>query len=215
MRTSDPAPPCRPLSDAAQAAASVGLAVYLLGLALSIAGNSVSGSSALVRTIKGKLFSPWMAPAWLDLGFDHPLTYGMPEDADHRIEVRRFEGREVVHLPGPRTGERAGRWRRLARQIAAAAEDGAPLLAAGIGGAGFQDLGAEDVVVRVLRSPLAERSGPAPAARPAPAYAARVRLIEGELQVIEVGGAAKRVELAPVVRSPGTPAPPREPEEIR
>jgi hypothetical protein len=195
--------PPRPLSDTAQAATSVALAVYLIGLVLSIAGNSVSGSSALVRTIKGRLFSPWMAPLWLDLGFDHPLTYGMPEDADHLIEVRRFEGREDVRLPGPRTGERATRWRRLARRIAmAAAEDGAAPLAAGIGRSGFEGLGAEDVVVRVLRKPLAERTSPPAEPRPTSAYAARVRGVEGEIQLLELGGEAKRAELAPVIRGP-------------
>jgi hypothetical protein len=196
-------PPARQLSDTAQAAASVALAAYLLGLVLSIAGNSVSGSSALVRTIKGRLFSPWMAPAWLDLGFDHPLTYGMPEDADHVIELRRFVGGDPVRLPGPRTGERAARWRRLARRIAAAvAEDAAAPLAAGVGRGGFQSLAAEDVVVRVLRTPLAERSSPPASPRLVSAYAARVREVAGEVQLIELGGAAKRGELAPLIGEP-------------
>ncbi|MCS5678924.1 MAG: hypothetical protein NZ603_03410, partial [Acidimicrobiales bacterium] len=87
-------------------------------------GNSVSGSSALVRTLKGRLFSPWLAPAWLDLGFDHPLTYGRPEDADHLIDIRVSGGAagpaETLRLPGTRQGERAARWRRLARRTALA-----------------------------------------------------------------------------------------------
>ena len=93
-------PPPRPLSEPTQAAVSVAIAVYLLGLVLSILGNSVSGSSALVRTIKGRLYSPWMAPAWLDLGFDHPLTYGRPEDADHLIEVRGGTAGKTLRFPG-------------------------------------------------------------------------------------------------------------------
>ena len=202
-------PSARPLSDTAQAATSVALAAYLLGLVLSIAGNSVSGSSALVRTIKGRLFSPWMAPAWLDLGFDHPLTYGMPEDADHMLDVRRSAGGDAVRLPGLRTGERAARWRRLARRIAAAvAEDAAAPLAAGVGRGGFASLEADDVVVRVLRTPLAERSSPPAPPRLVSAYAARVREVGGEVQLIELGGVAKRGELAPVSdgRAGGGPA---------
>lgn len=196
-------PPPRRLSDTAQAATSVALAAYLVGLVLSIAGNSVSGSSALVRTIKGRLFSPWMAPAWLDLGFDHPLTYGAPEDADHAIEVRRFAGGDAVRLPGTRTGERAARWRRLAHRIATGvAEDAAAPLAAGVGRGGFDGLDTDDVVVRVFRTPLAERSSPPAPPRLVSAYAARVRRIEDELQLIELGGEAKRGELAPLIGEP-------------
>jgi hypothetical protein len=206
-------PPPRPLSETAQAAASVALAAYLLGLVLTIAGNSVSGSSALVRTIKSRLFSPWMQPAWLDLGFDHPLTYGMAEDADHRIEVRRFAGGEAVRLPGGQTGERAARWRRLARRIASAvAEDGAAPLAAGVGRGGFADLESDDVVVRVLRTPLAERSAPPAPPRLVSAYSARVRQVAGELQLIELGGEAKRGELAPVIGRAAGGTPPRDAE---
>jgi len=200
------------LSDTVQAAVTVALAVYLFGLGLSIAGNSVSGASALVRTIKGRLFAPWMQPAWLDLGFDHPLTYGTPEDGDHLIERRGFDGQETVRLPGSRTGERAARWRRLARRIAAAvADDGAAPLAAGVGRGGFDRGAADDVIVRVLRTPLAERSSPPAPPRLVSVYAARVRLVEDELQLIELGGEAKRGELAPVIRPPAGGAKPAAP----
>ncbi|MFM8414387.1 MAG: hypothetical protein ACKOCX_06650 [Planctomycetota bacterium] len=202
MKFSPSSPPPR-LSETTQAVVSVALIAYLLGLVLSIAANSVSGSSALLRTIKARLFTPWMAPAWLDLGFDHPLTYGMPEDADHLVELRAFAGGEPLRLPGGRTGERAARWRRLARRIAAATaagEDEAAALAAGVGQGGFAPLGSEDVTVRVLRRPLAERSSPPARPRLVEAYAARVRRVEDEMQLVELGGEAKRGELAPVIR---------------
>ena len=201
MRKISTAPPTR-LSETAQALASAALAVYLVGLVLTIAGNSVSGSSALVRTIKGRLFSPWMQPAWLDLGFDHPLTYGLPEDAPHELELRgRGASPEPMRLPGARTGERAARWRRLARAVAeAAAVDAAAPLVGGVGEAGFAALGTDDVTVRVLRPPLADRGSPPADRRPRVAHAARVRRVAEELQVLEIAGPAKQVELAPLLR---------------
>lgn len=202
MNFSPSSPPPR-LSETTQAVASVALVAYLVGLVLTIAANSVSGSSALVGTIKSRLFAPWMAPAWLDLGFDHPLTYGAPEDADHLLEVRRFSAGEPIRLPGGRTGEQAARWRRLARRIAtatAAGEDEAAHLAAGVGRGGFGQLGGQDVAVRVLRRPLAPRASPPAGARLVEVHAVRVREVEGEIQLIELGGEAKRGELAPVIR---------------
>jgi len=186
------------------AVVSVALAVYLVGLALSIAGNSVSGSSALLRTIKSRLFVPWMAPAWLDLGFDYPLTYGMPEDAEHMLELRgRGSSGEPIRLPGELTGERAARWRRLARRITlAGSDDAAAGVAAGVGSGGFARCDADDVIVRVLRTPLADREGPSVPPRLEQAYAARVRWIDGELQLIELGGETRRSELAPLVPQP-------------
>lgn len=201
----DRSPQSRRLSETAQAALSVAIGVYVVGLVLSILGNSVSGSSALVRTIKGRLFSPWMAPAWLDLGFDHPFTYGRPEDSDHVIEVRDHaaEGADaagsVIRFPATRTKERASRWRRLARSIAmAAAEDAAAPLAAGVGEAGFAAIGDEDLTVRVLRQKGAERTTPRQPPRFEPVYAARVRRVDGELQLVELGDDTKRAELAPL-----------------
>jgi hypothetical protein len=209
MRKISDVPPTR-LSETAQALASVALAAYLAGLVLTIAGNSLSGSSALVRTIKGRLFSPWMQPAWLDLGFDHPLTYGLPEDAPHELELRSREaGSKPVRLPGARTGERAARWRRLARAVAeAAAGDAAAPLVGGIGGGAFAPLGSEDVTVRVLRPQLPDREAPPAERRPRVAHAARVRRVAGELQVLELAGPAKQVELAPLLEPPAVaPAP--------
>lgn len=183
---------------------SVALAFYLVGLAISIAGNSVSGSSALLRSVASRLFVPWMAPAWLDLGFDDPLTSGTPEDGDHRLELRSHTAAsDPIRLPGELAGERAARWRRLARGIALAhADDAAAGLAAGIGRGSFARCGNEDVIVRVLRTPLADRVGPPRPPRLEQVYAARVRRVDGDLQLIELGGGARRSELAPLLPSP-------------
>jgi hypothetical protein len=180
-----------------QAAVTVALSIYLVGLLLSIIGNTGSGSSAVVRTIKSRLFSPWMVPPWLDLGFDYRLTYGGDEDGDFSVEVRRQgDGKAApVRLPGRLTGERAARWRRLARSIAVEDTDRDGLLAAAVGRGMFDDVGAEDVTVRVLRTPLVDRGRPSPA--PVQASSARVRMVDGELQLIR---AEPRGEVAPLVR---------------
>jgi hypothetical protein len=180
-----------------QAAVTVLLAVYLVGLVLSIGGNTASGSSLLVRTIKSRLFAPWMVPAWLDLGFDYRLTYGSDEDGDFGIEVRRQGDAKAtpVRFPGRLTGERAARWRRLARSIAMDDADRDGLLAAAVGRGMFDDMRSEDVVVRVLRTPLMDRGGP-PAA-PAQASSARIRMVGGEVQLLR---SEPRGEVAPLVR---------------
>lgn len=184
-------------SPVTQAAVTVALAVYLLGLVLSIAGNTGSGSSAVVRTIKSRLFAPWMVPPWLDLGFDYRLTYGNDEDGDFSVEVRRQVDAKAktVRLPGRLTGERAARWRRLARSIAVEDADRDGLLAAAVGRGMFDAVGAEDLTVRVLRTPLVERGGPPTV--PVQASSARVRMVGGELQLIR---AEPRGEVAPLVR---------------
>ena len=190
-------PACRPCSETTRAVLSVALAVYLLGLVLSIIGNTGSGSSALVRTVKSRLFAPWMVPPWLDLGFDYRLTYGMEEDADHSLEVRRQGDAKAspVRLPGTLTGERAARWRRLARAMATDDTDRDGLLAAAVGQGMFDDLGGEDLVVSVVRTPLADRDGPPTS--PVPAYSARIRMVGGEVQLIR---SEPRGEVAPLVR---------------
>lgn len=184
-------------SSTTRAAVTVALALYLVGLVLSIAGNSGSGSSALVRTIKSRLFAPWMVPAWLDLGFDYPLTYGGEEDGDFSLEVRRHDEPNAVplRLPGRLSGERAARWRRLARSMAAADADRDGLLAAALGRGLFDDLNAQDLVVRVVRTPLEDRGGGQPA--PVEAYSARVRMVGGEVQLIRTEA---RGEVAPLTR---------------
>jgi hypothetical protein len=200
--TASPPDAARP-SEVVRAAVTAGLILCLIGLLLSIAGNSDSGSSALVRTLKGRLFSPWMTPPWLDLGFDYRLSYGSPEDADHAVDIRRHgDDRGGMSLPGTLTGERAARWRRLARAIALDADDADRdgLLAAAVGRGMFDDLGGEDVMVRVVRTPPTDRGAAAAAA--APAYTARVRMARGELQLLRQEA---RAEVAPLVEPPAAP----------
>jgi len=198
-----------PASETVRAAVTVMLGLYFVGLALSIMANSASGSSALVRTIHGRLFSPWMTPPWLDLGYDTKLTYGLPDDADHRIEVRRQGTPSTVRpLVLPAAGmraERARRWRRLARAAVIAEQDPdrEALLPAAIGAGLFDDVGGEDLSLRILREVRPERAEVATVGAGQPrfeqAYAARVRRVDGELQLIKN---EPKEELAPVVREP-------------
>jgi len=202
--------PPPPLSDALRAGLTVALALYLVGLALCVAGNSASGSSALVRTVKSKLFSPWMTLPWLDLGYDTRLTHGLAEDGDHRFEIRRLDdpaAPEPVILPGSAMyGERAARWRRLARATAVSESDPERegLLPAAIGQGVFVPWHTDDVSLRVLRHLPPDRrdalDGLADVAgRDEQAYAARVRSIDGDVQLI---GSTPREELAPLVKEP-------------
>jgi hypothetical protein len=198
-----------PASETVRAAVTVMLGLYFVGLALSIMANSASGSSALVRTIHGRLFSPWMTPPWLDLGYDTKLTYGLPDDADHRIEVRRQGTPSTVRplvLPAAgMRGERARRWRRLARAAVIAEQDPdrEALLPAAIAAGLFDDVGGEDLSLRILREVRPERAEVATVGAGQPrfeqAYAARVRRVDGELQLIKN---EPKEELAPVVREP-------------
>lgn len=203
--SADPPTASGDASEITRAAVTFALAVYLFGLVLCIVGNTSSGASPLVRTIKSRLFSPVFDPAWLDLGFDYPFTYGLPEDADHVLEVAPFTGPAARRrFPAGLSGERAGRWRRLARAIAETGGDAdrAARLAAGAAAASFDDLG-PDVRVRVLRRVRAEVGGVDPG-RLEEAYAARVREIAGEIQLIrdEAAGA-----VAPLVTPLVTPRP--------
>jgi hypothetical protein len=195
-----------PTSEAVRAAVTVMLGLYFVGLALCVAGNSASGSSALVRTVKSRLFSPWMTPPWLDLGYDTKLTYGLPDDADHHIEVRRQGAARPLVLPAAEMrGERARRWRRLARAAVIAEQDPdrEALLPAAIGAGLFDDIGGEDLALRILREVRPARAEVAMAGAGQPrfeqAYAARVRRVDGELQLMKN---EPKEELAPVVREP-------------
>jgi hypothetical protein len=187
-------------SDTVKAAVTAGLLAYLVALVLTILGDSSSGSSTLVRTLKGRLFAPVLVPAWLDLGFDHHLTHGLPEDADHALELRPLGGGpdDEIELPGAVGGERAARWRRLAKAIAAGGAGDPAVLAAAVGRGAFADLDREDVRVRVVRWPLPERDDPATATEPVPVYTARVRVVDGEVQLIK---SEPRGELAPLLRA--------------
>jgi hypothetical protein len=71
------------------------------------------------------------------------------------------------------------------------------VLAAAVGRGGFTALDTQDVTVRVLRRMLPERNGPADDGPPRQAYAARVRMVDGDLQLI---GSEDRGELAPLRR---------------
>ena len=73
------------------------------------------------------------------------------------------------------------------------------VVAAGVGRGGFDDLGVEDVVVRVLRQPLPARTGAADTGVAEQVYDARVRLVGGELQLIKDEA---KSELAPLVKPP-------------
>jgi hypothetical protein len=196
--------PRNPPSETTRAVVTVAVAFYLVGLVLTIMGNTTSGSSALVRTLKSRLFSPWLAPAWLDLGFDHRLTWGLPEDADHVLEIRPAASGAArgatLRRPDGLRGERAARWRRLARAVAVDGTEGdaAGALAAAVGAGGFDVVGDDDVTVRVLQHPLPERGGPAGAIEQA--FTARVRRVGGEVQLIR---AEDRGAVAPLVRERG------------
>lgn len=197
--------PAQGASDAVRAAVTIALGVYLIGLVLAIVGNGASGTSAVVRTIKSRLYAPWLVPAWLDLGHDQHLTYGLAEDADHAFELRATAGANAAPLrfPGQRTGERAARWRRLAAALAPAAEgdERAVSLAAAVAAGGFDELGTEDVSLRVFRRHLPERLGlPVPTGSSV-VTSERVRRVGGELQLIKADPPG---EVAPLV-APAAP----------
>lgn len=195
-----------PASDAVRGAVTLALAAYLLGLLLSIAANSSSGASALVSALHGRLFSPWMVPPWLDLGFDYGLTRGLPEDADHRLLVSgRGAAAPALEFPATgMTGQRAARWRRLARAVAVDDADpsGTSVLATGMAEGLFSRVGADDLEVVVFRDPFPER-GTAPRSTPEKVSTVRLRRGPAGLQLIRTSDPE---ELAPLLR----PAPPLE-----
>lgn len=206
-RPPDAADAATGVSEWLRAAVTIALGVYLVGLILAVLGNGSSGASALVRTIKSRLYAPWLVPAWLDLGHDHHLTYGLPEDADHTLEVRATgaDAAAALRLPGKLTGERAARWRRLAAALApaAAGDDQAVALTAAVAAGSFDDLATEDVVLRVLRRQLPDhRALPLPTGSSV-VTSARVRRVGGELQLIKADPPG---EVAPLV-TPATPRP--------
>ena len=192
------------LSEAVCAAVTVAIAVYLAGLVLVVATNSLSGASALLGTVKSRIYSPWLVPAWLDLGYDARMTYGLDEDADHEIEItERGIGGASIMLPGDRTGERAARWRRLARTIAVGGLDGdGSVVAAGVGRGGFAATGTTDVDVRVFRLPQPERTAAA-VSDAEQVSVARVRRVGDDVQLVRD---EPRGEVAPLVKPPAVSA---------
>lgn len=186
---------------------TVALAFFLTGVVLAVTTNSLSGASPLLGRVKSQIFSPILVPAWLDVGYDYRITYGLEEDADHEIDLRTH-GSDApgLTLPGSLTGERASRWRRLARTIAVGGvDDDGGVVAAGLARGGFAALGAEDVDLRVFRVPQAERlAGDRAAAEQV--YEARIRRVGDDVQLIRDEPAG---ELAPLV-TPGSLAVPEE-----
>ena len=185
------------------------LVVYLVGLGLCVAGNTASGTSRVVGTLKDRLFAPWMVPLWLDLGHDTRLTYGLPEDADHHIEIwpavsppaRPGNGPATAVLRFPATGdhsERGARWRRLAAATVLAEEDAeqAGVLPAAIGAGLFRAAGDDDLEVRIVRRVAPDYESARSPRRDETALEVRVRRLDGELQLIPLPPAE---EVAPLV----------------
>ena len=190
------------------------LVVYLVGLGLSVAANTASGTSRVVGTLKDRLFAPWMVPLWLDLGHDTRLTYGLPEDADHHFEIRPAVSRPARPGNGPATAvlrfpatgdhsERGARWRRLAVATVRAEEDAeqAGVLPAAIGAGLFRAAGDDDLEVRIVRRVAPDYESARSPRRDETALKVRVRRLAGELQLIPLPPAE---EVAPLV----DPAPP-------
>ena len=208
--------PAAPPTEITRGVVTILLALYLVGLLLCVAGNSASGSSALVRTIKTRLFSPWMVPLWLDLAYDTRLTYGTPDDADHFLELRPWNAPAsatgaTLRLPASGVrGERAARWRRLARALVVGQDDSdrEGLLPAAVAEGLFASLGDEDLSLRVLRTIPPDRDVASAGGRGTveQAYACRVRRVAGEVQLLPLPPAA---EVAPLVanEAPLNPTP--------
>lgn len=191
-------------SEAFRGVVSILLSLYLFGCVLTVAGNSGSGSSLLVSTVKSKLFSPWMVPLWLDLGFDYRLTYGQLDDADHVIVVEPWNAAgEATTIRFPAAGSSgiaANRWRTLAGWLEpeAVPEDVSGLLPTAVAESLFDELGSEDLRVRCLRFAMPERSTFDAAAKPSleQALVARVRRVAGSVQLLPV---EEQRDVAPVV----------------
>lgn len=224
MSRRDAPPPRAPLSAAPRAEAGVAapgrlgetgrfVATFLLiavlaGLFLSIAVGSSSGSSALGRVLHGRLFAPWMTPLWLDPGHDTRLTYGLPEDGDHFLEIvpAPSQAGRAVRVPaeGDRSG-RAARWRRLARAAALAEEEGldrAGILSTSIGAGLLGRVAGDDVIVRFRRRLPSDPALGDNEPRLETVHEGRVRRVDGEIQWIPLPPAE---EVAPLVpRTGGT-----------
>ena len=199
------------------------LGLYLVGLFLCVAGNTASGTSLLIGTIKDRLFAPWMVPLWLDLGHDTRLTYGLPEDADHHLEIRlagelagelagkpsgKGVGRPTAALRLPADGdhsERAARWRRLAAAAALAEEDAeqAGVLPAAIGAGSFAAAGDDDLEIRIVRSVPPDYASARSPRSDETALEVRVRRRDGELQLIPIPPAEEVAPLIDAAPAPG------------
>ena len=205
-------------SEMVRAVVSLFLAVYFFGMVLCIAGNSSSGSSVLVRTIKTKLFSPWLYPLWLDLGFDYHLTYGSVSDADFSISATAIQNGEVQTLEYPSADMgslRAARWRRMAKWMATSVEDPnrESALPSSIGSGMLKQRGVDEVSIAVIRNELFEPTDSRVTNRKniisrddvhvETVYSARMRLVSGEPQLIKN---EVRRDVAPLVNPAKTNA---------
>lgn len=188
---------------------TIALCLYLLGFVLTVACNSGSGSSTLARTVKTKMFSPWMVPLWLDLGFDYRLTYGQFDDADHVIAVTPWDAASsaaAVRFPATgSSGIAAHRWRTLAVALEpeALTEDMTGLLTASLAESLFDELGEEDLRVQTLRARMTEWGEGEVDAEESPleqAAVARVRRVAGSVQLLPV---EQQRDVAPLVTPAG------------
>ena len=208
-------PAAEALPETLRGLATLLLGLYLVGLFLCVAGNTASGTSLLIGTVKDRLFAPWMVPLWLDLGHDTRLTYGLPEDADHHLEIRlagkpagKREGQPTAALRFPAQGdhsERAARWRRLAAAAVLSEEDAeqAGVLPAAIGAGSFAAAGDDDLEIRIVRSVPPDYASARSPRITETALEVRVRRRDGELQLIPIPPAEAVAPLIDAAPAPG------------
>ncbi len=187
-----------------RACATVFLAIYFTALGLTVACNTSSGSSLLLSVVKGKLFSFWLVPPWLDLGFDYPLAYGQQSDAAHYLELREHGKENWIKLSGiDEDHSQSIRWQRLLRSVVASEEEAGRegLLPAGFSEAAFSLCESDDIVLRIFVQPRPERQLPLDNPAPIVLYEARLRrLAGGDIQLIK---SEHRREMAPVISGSG------------
>ena len=187
-----------------RACATVFLAIYFTALGLTVACNTSSGSSLLLSVVKGKLFSFWLVPPWLDLGFDYPLAYGQQSDAAHYLELREHGTETWIKLSGiDEDHSQSIRWQRLLRSVVASEEEAGRegLLPAGFSEAAFSLCESDDIVLRIFVQPRPERQLPLDNPAPIVLYEARLRrLAGGDIQLIK---SEHRREMAPVISGSG------------
>ena len=187
-----------------RACATVFLAIYFTGLGLTVACNTSSGSSLLLSVVKGKLFSFWLVPPWLDLGFDYPLSYGQQADAAHYLELREYGQEKWIKLSGiDGKHSQSIRWQRLLHSVIASEEEAGRegLLPAGFSEAAFSLCESDDIVLRILVQPRPERQLPLRNPAPIVLYEARLRKLSGgDIQLIK---SEHHREMAPVISGSG------------
>jgi len=184
--------------------ATLVLVIYFIGLGLSVACNTGSGSSLLLGVVKERLFSFWKVSPWLDLGFDYFFTYGQQTDATHCLELRRHgdTGWITMSRPSVRGGESI-RWQRLLHSVLASEEDltREGLLPAGFSEAAFAVCKSDDIDLRILVQHRPERQLPIKVSAPIVLYQARIRRVaDNDIQLIK---SESRQEMAPVVSREG------------